>query len=311
MYGPIASHDSPNVRAIATRVLMFNLNDIRYFLAVAESGSLSAASRTLGVTQPTVGRRIQDIENALGARLFERSLSGYQLSGTGLEILDSAKAIEKHAWNIDNRIGGESDLTRGRVRLTVAEGLGVQWLPSLLPQFHDQHPHTRLDIFVHNTFLDLLRRQADIAIRIGQPGSDLLIGKVLCQVNFGLYASNEYCERYGAPQSLDDLSNHQNILATGELAKTRQMAQLSELLGDSRQHLFTDSMVAQLSYIKMHLGISPLPDYVVASEQGLTRVLEEQFSLSLPLWVLTHRELRDSQHIRHVKEFLAARLVVN
>jgi len=287
---------------------MFNLNDIRYFLAVAESGSLSAASRMLGVTQPTVGRRIQDIENALGARLFERSLTGYALSSNGLQILESAKAIENHAWNIDNRIGGEADLEHGQVRLTVAEGLGVHWLPPLLPLFHEQYPKTHLDIFVHNTFLDLLRRQADIAIRIGQPGSDLLVGKILCQVNFGLYASNGYLERYGKPESLEELTQHRIILGTGKLAKTRQMMLTSELLRDKKQRLHTDSIVAQISYALNDLGITPLPDYIAASEHQLTRVLEADFSLDLPLWVLTHRELKDSHHIRCVKEFLGARL---
>jgi len=217
---------------------MFNLNDIRYFLAVAESGSLSAASRVLGVTQPTVGRRIQDIENALGARLFERSLSGYELNNDGLQILDSAKAIE---------------------------------------------PHTRLDIFVHNNFLDLLRRQADIALRIGQPGSDLLVGKVACAVNFGLYASNRYIDQRGRLESLDDVHLHRFILGTGGLAKTRQMKLISDVLGDSKQQLYTNSIVAQLSYTKNHL-------------------------FDLPLWVLTHRELKDNQHIRRVRHFLTDHL---
>ena len=283
---------------------MFNLNDIRYFLAVAESGSLSAASRRLGVTQPTVGRRINDIERALGARLFDRSLRGYEMTDAGARILDSAKTIETHAWGIVNRIGGESDLHLGRVRLTVPEGFGIRCLVPVLPLFHQLHRNIHLDVYVHNSFVDVLRRQADVAIRIGKPGSELLVGRILSEISIGLYASAEYCAAHGTPETLQDLAAHTVIAPSGELGNTKQSKLLDSVMQENSHRLRTNNIIAQLGYAERGLGIAPLPSYLISDDVPLQRVLAMDFDLKVPLWMVTHHELRDNEHVRNVREFL-------
>jgi DNA-binding transcriptional LysR family regulator len=271
---------------------------------VAKTGSLSAAARMLGATQPTVGRRIAAVETALGARLFERTQTGYQITEAGRGVFDAAQAIENNAWIITNRVAGEDHRPEGKVRLATSEGLGNCWVPDRLPRFRERYPGIQLEIAIATDFLDLLRRQADIALRIGRPGSDELVGRRLGEVAFGLYASTQYLAARGVPHCFDELADHAIIDTSGSLAEVAQARQLRACLKQMQVRLLTNCLITQLAAVRAGIGVAALPNYVTSGDTELSRILAQDFDVRLDLWLLTHRELKFSARIRAVWDFL-------
>ena len=224
---------------------MFDWNDIRYFLAVAHTGSLSAAARAARVSQSTVSRRIRELESRLGARLFERLDQGYLLTEAGKNIVDMATSMERAASNIELEIGGESLHPIGSVRLTTTEGLGACWLAERLPRFWEAYPQIEIDLVIGEGLIDLQRREADIALRIGTPGSDALAGRPLGCIECGLYASRAYLEERGTPTCVDDLAHHTVIESMGELAEVIQVRRLREISKIASVSMRSNSMLTQ------------------------------------------------------------------
>ncbi len=282
---------------------MYDLNDIRYFLAVSETGSLSGAARKLGVTQPTVGRRIKAMEDALDARLFERLPNGLLLSSTGEEILDSAIAIEENAWIISNQVSGEEKKLEGKVSLATSEGLASTWVLEKIPLFHEQHPDITLEIIGGISQVDMLRRESDVALRIGSPGDEELVGQCLGKVGFGLYASTEYLAQFNEPRKLSDLADHKIIEAVGEIANFIQARELRSLTEQSNIGLFTNNLAIQTQAVVNGLGITSLPNYVAERSPNLKRILLEEFETTLDIWLLTHRGLKFTARVSAVRDF--------
>ena len=276
----------------------------RFFLAVAQCGSLSGAARQLGVSQPTVGRQIQELEGHLGARLFDRVASGYVLTETGEAIVGLAKSIELSAVAIERRIAGEDQSLAGSICLCAPEGLGNCWLVPKLAKLRDRHPEIDVDLVIGMSLRDLVRREADVALRIGNPGSDELIGRRIAKVAFGLYASEAYLSRYGAPRSLGDLSRHTVIGSTGPVANLSQVERLQAMMGETGFGFSCNTLLVQFSALQHGLGLLPIPHYMAHGHPELHRVLEEDFSDSLDLWLLTHRDLKETARIRTVLSFL-------
>lgn len=284
--------------------MAFNWNDIRYFIAVVETGSLSAAARELNVSQPTVGRRIREFEDCTGARLFERLDQGYVLTTAGEEILHMAHEIARQADEIKRRVGGEARQLHGRVRLTTTEGLGSRWLAKRLPRFHALYPQIRLELMIGEVLLDLPRREADIALRIGTPGSQALVGRRLGCIACGLYASGSYLEDRGEPSSLDELADHDVIESVGELADVKQVRRLREIAPTVSVSMRSNSMLTQIAALRAGLGILPLPQFAIEDESDLHRILASEFDPQLELWLLTRRDLKQAGKIRATLDFL-------
>lgn len=283
---------------------MFDLNDLRYFLCVARVGSLSRAARQLGVTHATVGRRIHALERSLDARLFERTVYGYALTLAGKEILVSAEAIDEQAWSITQTIAGDEDRVNGLIRLTTSSGLGNCWLANKLPALEWKYPDIQLEIAIDTGLVDLLRREADIALRVGHPGSEELVGKSLGKVSCGLYASVDYLDLFGEPLSVDELGRHQIVESIGGIAQLPQSRALRECINPSNVSLSVDSLMSLLSAAQAGLGIVPLPSYMTGDTPGLKRILPTAFDIRLDLWLLTHQDLRYTARIRAVRDFL-------
>ena len=156
-----------------------NWDAYRYFLAVADGGSLSAAARALKVSQPTVGRQVHLLEQTLNVRLFDRRPDGYVATEAGLRILELVRDIDGAMRVIRRRVGGENGKLAGKVRITAAQGIGTYWLPEQLYRLTRRYPDVEIELSVCVPSLDLARHQADIAIRVGDPGDDSLIGSAL------------------------------------------------------------------------------------------------------------------------------------
>lgn len=284
-----------------------DLNDIPYFLAVVEEGSLSAAARRLGVAQPTVGRRIRGMETSLNVRLFNRVAERHELTEVGQRVLHAAERIRQNAGVIERRAGGNEDELAGTVRVTTTEGFANVWLVDKLGALNAQYPDVKLDIVVTTKLTDMLRLDADIALRIGTPGSEELVGRQVAEIGFGLYASEQYVTRHGLPNASDQLAEHRIIESSGALSGVAQVELLRQVGAKAKTVLHTDSIMTQLQAASDGVGLAPLAHYVGAS-RGLIRVLAGEFDVRRDLWLLTHQDLKFTARVRAIMDALSVLL---
>ncbi|NIA71144.1 LysR family transcriptional regulator [Pelagibius litoralis] len=284
-----------------------NWDDYRYFLAVAESGSLSAAARVLGVAQPTVGRRIAQLEERIQARLFDRLNQGYQLTATGRRAVEAAERMQSDAFNIERLVEGADTALAGRVSIATAEGLGTFWLSPLIPALRRAYPALEVEVLVGVSAHDLLRREADIALRVGNPRSDALVGRRIGQIHCGLFASVDYLAARGEPKTPGDLAGHDIIESVREIAELRQARRLRSLSRDTEVAFRCNSILVQLAAVRAGAGILALPLYMARGDSELVRLLTDSFNVSIDLWLLSHRDLRRTARVRAVLDFIIAR----
>lgn len=277
----------------------------RYFLAVADTGSLSAAARSLEVSQPTVGRQVQVLEQALNVRLFDRRPDGYVTTEAGLRILELVRDVEGTMQVIERRVGGENGKLAGKVRLTAAQGIGTYWLPEHIHRLTRQFPDIEIELLVCVPTLDLARHQADIAVRLGDPGDDSLIGRCVGKANFGLFAAESYLERNGEPRSLDALARHDVIESIGEIANLPQAKLLrGYTAGQKRVGFACDNLLTQVSAMVAGCGLLAIPLYMADAAPNIRRVLADSFDVEVDLWLLTHRDHKETARVRAVIDHL-------
>jgi len=183
----------------------------RTFLKVLETGSLSAAGRAMGLTQPTVGRHIDSLEAALGLRLFTRSFDGFTPTDAALDLKPYALGLASTAAALRRMASGHQSGVRGVVRLSASEVIGVEVLPPILATLQSAHPELVIELVLSNRIDDLLHREADIAVRMIPPTQDALIAKRVGSIEAGLYAHESYLARRGTPTSMDALMGHTMI----------------------------------------------------------------------------------------------------
>ena len=282
-------------------------NAFRFFVAVAEAGSLSAAARQLNASQPTVGRKIAELEEKLAVRLFDRHFRGYSLTPAGQSILELCLDMQSSALGIERLVAGQDQDLAGRVRVSTTEGLGTYWLTHKLPCWRARYPSIDIELLIGTSMLDLIRREADIALRLGNPGSDDLIGRKIGRIAFGLYGSRSYLQKHSEPSDIADLSEHAIIESVGSLADVDQARRLRELAVGSTISLHSNHLPTQVVATVAGLGLFAMPCYVGEQMDDLHRVLEDQFHVTIDLWLLTHRDLRATARIRTMLDFLTAK----
>jgi DNA-binding transcriptional LysR family regulator len=281
-------------------------DDLRFFHAVAREGSLSRAAAALSVTQPTVGRRIRMLEQRLETRLFDRLTLGYRLTESGKRVFARAEELAKTVGAIAEEAAGEAAAARGPVRVTTSVGVGVYWLAPRLASLHQRHPGLTVEMEIATARRDLGAGEAEVALRLGAPGSDELIGRVVANIPFHLYGSQAYFASHGVPMHSEDLRRHLIIESVGALEALPQASLLRRLSGDAPASAAFDSILAQAAAVAAGTGLVSLPCYLAANTPGLRQALPEDFQLSLPLRVLTRRDLVRAPHVRAVMDFIAA-----
>jgi DNA-binding transcriptional LysR family regulator len=281
---------------------------LRDFLAVAEAGSLSAAARRLGLSQPTLTRRIAALEERFQTQLFHRTSRGLELTEAGESILEPARHMEQDAQAVELAVTGRDRSLAGAVRITATEMLGSDWLTPELVPFHREHPAIQIEMLIDNSNLNLLRREADIAVRLGRPRQADLVARKVGRLVFGLYAARGYLDGAGRPSRVDDLKEHDCVAFDEALRHRGPGAWLENLAGRGRIVYRANSVRAQLAAIRAGFGVGghscvfadPLPE--------LERVLPD-LGLELELWLVTHAGLRRSARIRAVFDHLVERFV--
>lgn len=280
----------------------------RSFLAVVRDGSLTGAARSLGLTQPTIGRHVAALEQALGVALFTRSQHGLLPTSVALELVPHAEAMAAAAEALARAASGQAAGERGTVRLTASEIVGAEVLPPILTAFREQHPQIVLELALSNRTEDLLRRDADIAVRMVRPTQEALIARRIGRMPIGLYAHRRYLDRHGMPQSIDDLLRHSLIGFDRDTTSMRAVGGAANSLSREMFALRSDNDLAQLAALRAGYGIGGCQVGIAARDPNLVPVLADQLYFTLEMWLAMHEDLRSSHRVRLLFDHLAAAL---
>ncbi len=283
-----------------------SLND---FLAVAETGSLSAGARRLRISQPTMGRRIAALEAHLNSRLFDRTPAGFALTGLGESILENTRSMEQEALAVERIATGAERTLEGIVRLSIHEDLGTRWLTPNLPEFHEKYPGIQLEVHMDITTVNLVRREADIALRLiresHRPEQADLVARLIGRHAYALYASKDYAARRGLPKSPEDFKGHEAVSFDTYQIHSTSGEWLGRIFGEARVVYRSNSLVAQLEATRAGLGIGALSCMVACHYPDLVRVFPDRSHMEINMWLLTHSDQRRSARIRAVLDFMA------
>ena len=287
----------------------FDWNLVRSFLAVLEAGSLLGAARTLHTSQPTVGRHIAELESQLGVVLFERTGRGLVANATALQLAAAARGMEHSAHTLARTLSGVQTQSTGTVRITASVPVAVALMPTLLTQMQEALPEIQVELVSSNQLSNLLRREADIAIRMARPEQGSLIAKKMGNVALGAYAHRHYLQGRPALQVAEDLLQHTLIGSDADTAILRGFAAMGYPVGRDAFALRTDDFIVQWKAVEAGLGIGFLADYTVRDTPDVVPVLRGVLKVPpLPMWLAVHREIRTNARIRAVYDFLAQRL---
>lgn len=280
----------------------------RSFLTVLRDGSLSAAARTLGLTQPTIGRHVDALEEVVGTQLFVRSRHGLAPTDAALELRPHAEAMASTAAALLRAASGSGGKVEGTVRIAASEVIGVEVLPPILAGLGQRHPGVVLELALSNDVADLLRRDADIAVRMVEPRQQALVATRVGTIRVGLHAHRRYLRRAGTPRTFEELEGHALIGFDRESAAIRGVQKLIPALKRSLFTLRADSDLAQLAAIRAAYGIGACQTALAARSHHLVRVLPEAFEFGIDTSVVMHEDLRGNGACRAVYDALVAGL---
>ena len=288
--------------------IKFDWNRARAFLVTAEEGSLSAAARALGMAQPTLGRQVSALEEELGVVLFERVGRGLTLTPSGAQLLEQVRKMGEAANEMSLKSFGQSQVIEGKVRLAASEIFAAFTLPPILMKLRKSHPAITIDVITSSETSDLLRREADIAIRYFHPKEPDLIAKKVGTSGGALYATPEYIQKIGNPQLPYDLRNAEFINVDNTGALMRGLNEMGLNLTEKNFPIYTPNWLVMWEYVKCGLGIGILDTSIADYEPKVIRILPDIEPLAYPTYLVAHRELHTSARIRIVYDFLAAEI---
>ncbi|WP_396270309.1 LysR family transcriptional regulator [Ideonella sp.] len=286
-------------------VSSFNWTLIQSFLAALEHGSLLRAAKATGVSQPTLGRHLAELESQLKLVLFERTGRGLQATEHALALADAARTMQEGAHQFSRLASGASQATQGRVRLSASQPVACFLLPPMLARLRQALPHVMIELVVSNTVSNLLRREADIALRMVSPDQQSLVAKRIGWVSLRACASQQYLQRSGTPQRLEDLPQHDVIAGDHNREVDRGFEAMGFPAGALRAVLRTDDLIAQWSAVRAGLGVGFMSEYLIRTDPNVQTLLPMMPLPALPMWLAVHRELRTSARIRAVYDFLS------
>lgn len=283
-------------------------NLIRTFLAVVDQGSLSGGSEQLGISQPTVGRHINELESSLDLTLFVRGRSGMALSEAGLRLIDDARAMSREAEQFALKAAGSTNTIKGTIRITASEIVSAYILPTILCDLRTAEPDIEIELVANNGADNLLSRDADIAIRMFRPTQNDLITRKVNDMPVAAHASRKYMDVFGCPKSPADLAKHRLIGYDRDELILRSMAALG-MPGSRDMFAFrTDNQLVYWQLLKAGAGIGFCANHLAAQIGDVEPILPELAIPALPMWLTSHQELRTNLRIRRCMDFLGEAL---
>ena len=290
------------------QAISFDWNQVRAFLATAEEGSLSAAARALGQTQPTLSRQVAALEEELGVTLFERAGRAMALTSAGADLLDHVRVMADAANRISLSASGQSQTIAGKAVITATGNVATRQLPPILKKIHAVAPDLEIDILPSHEVQDLTRREADISIRHARPEQPDLIAKLLMETKAHLYASREYLEKIGPVTELKMLEQATFIGLDRTDEMILAMKEYDLNLTRSQFQFTSPSGHVLYELVRQGLGVSILTRDIETYSPNIEPILPEKFFIPVPVWLVTHRELHTSKRIRVVYDILAEEL---
>ena len=285
---------------------MEDWDQYRFFLEVARMGSLSGAARELGVSQPTVSRRIAQLERRLDAVLFTQTQGGVLLTDAGRRMLQSAEDIAAAATELKHKVDLHEREPAGTVSLSAPGALMDGWLPEQLRAFRSDYPDILVECMAKDRPPDLAKGECDVAVIYGRPPPSFAIGSRITNVTFGVYGAQSYLEENGTPKSLADLSSHHFIAATGHLACIPQIDKFHVLMKAGTPSFRTNCSQTYVKFAREGNGLVCISDLCAARAPELTRVVPEKFGSRAELWLLSHPALKKSVRVRALLDHIKA-----
>ncbi len=283
-------------------------NQLRAFLETAETGSLSAAARKLGLTQPTLSRQVAAIERRMGVTLFERVGKTMALTSTGLELLEHARVMGAAANELGLAATGRSQAVEGMVVVSATDVVAAYLLPRIWLQLRQLAPGIQVEVISTDALSDLRRREADIAIRHVRPDQPDLIGRLIREASACFYASEAWVRQNGHPRTAADALQHDFVGADRNGNYLKYLHAMGLNLNPAQFRTYADNSVTHWEMVRQGLGIGAMMDEIARSTSGVVRVLDDVARVSFPIWLVTHRELHTARRIRMVFDLLADEL---
>lgn len=280
-------------------------NQLKAFLETAETGSLSAAARKLGLTQPTLSRQVAAIEQRMGVTLFERVGKAMALTPTGLDLLEHARAMGSAAEALGLAASGRSQAVGGVVSVSATDVVAAYLLPPLMRQLREQEPGIAIEVISSDALSDLLRREADIAVRHVKPEQPDLIARLIREAEASFYASDDWVRVHGHPRHAEEAAHLPFVGADRSGRYLGYLRQQGLPISDSNFSCYADHSKAHWALVRHGMGIGAMLDEIARDTPGIVRVLDDVPPIRFPIWLVTHRELRTSRRIRVVFEALA------
>jgi len=288
-------------------------SDLQFFLEVQRAGSLSGAGRVLGVYPSTVGRRIAALEQAMDAVLFHRTPDGLVATSAAAAMIGNAEQMERCAQLIAQGLSGQSAELRGNVRVAVTSDFATYFLAARLGAFRQLHPDIELDLVTSTGRADITRGEADIAVRFARPKDgapvdghqrDAVVGRMLSEIGFALYASRDYLERRGTPAQLADLAQHDIVVPSAGQRWLPGYEWVEHNASAARVAVRTDSIAAMVSATRAGSGISALPSFMAIPHADLQQIPLGGVIASRRAWLLMPRDLRRVARVRAVADYI-------
>jgi molybdate transport repressor ModE-like protein len=284
---------------------MRDWDDLRFFLAVARTGSLSGAAKALGVNHSTAFRRIEALEKRLGVRLFERHREGYTLTLAGDEMREAAERVDAEVDTLERRVTGRDLRLSGPLAVTTTDTLMAMFLGRSFATFQVAYPGIELTVLLDSQFFNLSKRQADVAVRPTLEPPETLVGRKVADLAFAVYGTPAYVAESGAG---DDLTRHRWLVPDDTLGHLAAARWQKKTLPDATVALRSNNLTGLMAGAVNGMGLALLPCFMADPEPRLKRVTDPVAEAASALWLLTHADLRNTQRVRAFMDHMAAAL---
>lgn len=286
----------------------FDWNQVRAFLATVDEGSLSAAARSLGQTQPTLGRQVAALEADLGVTLFERVGRSLRLTTAGAELLTHVRTMADAANRVSLVASGQAQAIEGRVRITASDMVASEVLPPIIATLVRSAPRLQIEVIAANNIQDILKREADIAVRHVRPDQPDLIARLVRENKALFYASRSFLDRMGRPQDIADLQRFDFVGIGDDEEMFRYYRPMGLHLTSENIRVTTANFHTAWEFARLGLGVIPMEERIARLYPEMEPVLPGMDPIMFPVWLTTHRELHTSRRIRLVFDHLAKHL---
>ena len=287
-----------------------NWDDMRLFLGLARNGRVAIAAKGLGVDPTTLIRRVKKLEDSLNCKLFELTKKGYVLTTQGSELVRYIEKAEHYFLEAQNELSDERSHLAGTIRVSVSEGFGSWFLAPLLPEFKRLYPGICIELVATSGFLNLNKREADMAILLEKPSKGLLVTQKLTDYSLYLYTHQSLVETR-KPQTLQDLSQFNLVSYVPDLVYAPQLKFIEETALAQLSALRSTSINAQYQMLINGAGVGILPTFIAEANEGLVKLLDEDIHIKRTFWLATHKETHSQARFQAFTKWLIEKVEEN